>query len=252
MTTESLVVKLDGIVKDFEAAMARARKESDRLNNSTRRTEGALGRFDLSSVAAGVSVGLLTNKIVNLSDAFTRSQNLLINVTDGAQDLANTTEALFDVSERSRASYESTATLYARLARATKDLNLSQKETLDLTETLNKAFAAGGATSQEAAAATVQLSQALASGTLRGDEFNSISEQAPAILDAVAFATGKARGELKELAADGKITSEILIKSIQAYQSTIENEFAQSNGTFSDSLTQANNALLKLEITLFL
>lgn len=245
MTTESLIVKLDAIIRDYEQSVDRATRKTDKLGKSATATSNSMNKFDLSAIAASVSVGLLTTKMVALSDAYTRSQNLLINVTNGTEDLKNTTEDLFNVAERSRASYESTATLYARLARATRSLNLTQQENLELTETLNKAFAAGGATAQEAAASTVQLSQALASGTLRGDEFNSISEQAPAILDAVAFATGRARGELKELAADGKITSEVLIRSIQAYQSSIENEFNKTTATFSDNLTLANNELLK-------
>lgn len=243
--SNALLVELDARIEKFNSKVDSLNTRLNETSTRGKSAEGAIKRFDLSSIAAGVSVGLLANKLNALSDGFIRSQNLLRNVTDGTQNLADVTDKLFNVAERSRAGFESTATLYARMARATKDLKVSQDELLAITETINKAFVAGGASSQEAAAATIQLSQALASGVLRGDEFNSIAEQAPGILDAVAFATGRARGELRELAADGQITSDVLIKSLQLYQSTIEQQFGRTTETFADKVTAANRELQK-------
>ena len=244
--SESLLVELDARIEKFNRKVDEATKSVDGLDRGAKQAELSVKRFDLSTIAAGVSVGLLASKLNGLAETYTNTQNLLVNVTKGTDDLANVTDKLFKVAEASRSEYEATATLYARLARATKDLNVSQDELLRITETINKAFKAGGATTQEAAAATVQLSQALASGVLRGDEFNSIAEQAPAILDAVAFATGKARGELRELAADGQISADVLIKSLKLYANTIDGEFNNTVATFSDKVAIANNELTKL------
>lgn len=145
------------------------------------------------------------------------------------------------MANQSRSSFEATAALYGKLKRATDDLGISQDRVLRITDLINKGFIASGATGQEASNAITQLAQGLASGTLRGDEFNSVAEQAPVILRAVSQETGKTIGQLREFAAQGGITADILIRSIEGYAATIDREFSRTAVTFDQQLTVARN-----------
>jgi len=161
--------------------------------------------------------------------------------TNSTKELAAITKTLFDVSKDTRTSVESTVDLYAKMERATRNLDISQQRLVKITSSINKAFAISGATAQETRGSIRQLGQALASGALRGDEFNSIAEQAPIIMEAVREATGKTAGELRELAATGAITAEILIESLERYANKIDSDFAQATATFGQKLEVARN-----------
>ncbi|MFW9289799.1 tape measure protein, partial [Glaesserella parasuis] len=105
---------------------------------------------------------------------------------------------------------EATTSLYTRSARALKDYGYAQKDILQFTETMNKAMAVGGVSAEAQASALFQLSQALGSGQLQGDEFKTIAESAPIILDVLAEYMGKSRAEVKKLASEGQLTSKLI------------------------------------------
>ncbi|WP_069383958.1 tape measure protein [Halomonas caseinilytica] len=214
-------------------------KGFDRTDKSVNRLNGSLG--ELKGVVSAVAGALVVQRVVQYSDAWTNLQNKLRIVTDSQAELVNVTERLLQVSNQSRADIGTTADLYSRLWRSTRTLGTSQEELIQLTDTINKGFAASGATAQEAESAIRQMSQGLAAGALRGEEFNSVSEQAPVILRAVAAETGIARGELRDFAAEGGITAELLIRSVQNYSKTINREFAQTTASFGQQMTIARN-----------
>ena len=166
-------------------------------------------------------------------------------VTNSFEEYKAVQSQLFSISQRTRADLEATTTIYARSARALKDYGYSQERILTFTETLNKAMAVGGVGAQEQASALFQLSQALGSGRLQGDEFRTIAESAPIILDVVAQYMGKTRSEVKQLASEGKITSQLLFEAITGATEKISADFEKMPLTFGQAMTQLKNQTLK-------
>lgn len=168
------------------------------------------------------------------------------NIAAGAvatEDLAQKQQQLVDLANETRTSTEDTINLYRRLAIAMGEMGRSESDTLRLTELLNKAFQSSGASTQEAAAAALQLSQALASGVLQGDELRSIRENAPLLAQAIADAMGVGIGELKKLGAEGKITGRIVADAIIGAADDIETRFNATTATVGQALTILNNQL---------
>ena len=235
---ESLIVKLDADVRDYTTKMDQAQKKT---TSSTKSMEASFNKVKVGILAVGAAAVAGTAILAKYGDAYTRIQNRIRTVIDPSQDLATVTKELLTLSNDTRSSLDATSELYAKLKRNTDDLNLSNDELLEVTGLINKAFAISGATAAETAGSVRQLAQAFAAGALRGDEFNSVAEGAPVIMEAVAFATGKTKGELRELAAEGKITSEVLIESLQNYSSVINGDFAKANITIEQSQEKLNN-----------
>lgn len=199
----------------------------------------------LRPLVAAVATIIAGNQVTRYADAWLNTQNQLRQVTESTEDLKQTTEELFLISQQSRAGFESTSKLYTRMALATKELGVSQSDLLTVTKAINQSFALSGSTVEETENAIIQLSQGLAAGALRGDEFNSVSEQAPGIMDALTAATGKTRGELREMAADGQITAELILDSMKRAADGIDESFGESFATFNQQLTQASNNITK-------
>ncbi|KTG26216.1 hypothetical protein AWR38_17745 [Idiomarina sp. WRN-38] len=154
-------------------------------------------------------------------------------------------QKLVQVALDTRSNFESTANLYSRLARSTAELGLSQQNLLDLTTTINQSFAVSGATAQEAANAITQLSQGLSAGALRGEEFNSVSEQAPDIMRALAASLNMGVGELKAFAAEGGITAEVVVRALQEASSEIDERFGASIASFGQKMEKANTQIIE-------
>ncbi|MCJ9364766.1 tape measure protein, partial [Acinetobacter baumannii] len=126
-----------------------------------------------------------------------------------------------------------------------KTLNLTMDDTARLTETVSKAVAISGASAEAADAALVQFGQALASGTLRGEELNSVMEQTPALAKAIAQGMGITVGELRSVAAEGKITSQEIVKALRNVESDVDALFGKTDITIGQSLTLLNNEITK-------
>ena len=231
-TTRTIRIKIDS---------KQAVKKVDQLDD---KMDGL--KTSVSKVAAAVALAFAVRPLIKYSDEFKNLQNQLRLVTKGTQNLADVTNELFEVAQKSRTSFSATGELYAKLARSTESLGTSQSDLIRITETINKSFAISGATAQEAENAIRQLGQGLSAGALRGDEFNSVAEQAPGILRAVAAETGKSIGELRAFAAEGKITTDLLVRSLQNYASVVDGEFAQANITISQSTTVFENSFMRL------
>lgn len=182
----------------------------DRVGNAAKR-----GPMDKLVSGAKAFIGLaVVREITRMADAVANLEGRITLVTSSQGQMRAVMGNVFDIAQRTGAQLNSTGMLYSRLAQSLGDVKASQTEMLGITETVNKAMAVSGAASSESAGAIVQLSQAFASGALRGDEFNSVNEAAPRIMQAVADSMGKTRGQLRALAEDGKITSDILRKAL--------------------------------------
>lgn len=200
----------------------------------------------VKKAAIGFIAALGVRELARASDTYTSITNKLKLVTDSTEDLKNTQEDLFRISQRSRSSFEATVGLYARLARSTKGLGVSGKELQKVTDSINKTFIISGASAEEASNAIRQLSQGLAAGALRGDEFNSVAEQAPRLQEAIAESLGVTVGELRDLAAQGKITSEVIITALREQGAAIEDEFGKLTPTIGQALQVLENSFIRL------
>ncbi|EMB5597633.1 tape measure protein, partial [Acinetobacter baumannii] len=141
--------------------------------------------------------------------------------------------------------WDSVLQVYQRFSDNAKTLNLTMDDTARLTETVSKAVAISGASAEAADAALVQFGQALASGTLRGEELNSVMEQTPALAKAIAKGMGITVGELRSVAAEGKITSQEIVKALKNVQDEVDALFAKTDITIGQSLTLLNNEITK-------
>ena len=222
-------------------AARKTRTASELMQNDMRSTSRATDA--LKNAVTGLVGALGAREIIRYSDAWNNAANQLRQVTTGTQELTRAQQSLVNVARDTRSNFEATANLYARLARSTTELGLSQQNLLDLTTTINQSFAASGATAEEASNAITQLSQGLASGALRGDEFNSVAEQAPGILRAVAESLNMNIGELREFAATGGITAEIVVSALQQASDTIANDFGKTVATFGQQMEVARTNL---------
>ncbi|MGJ0628619.1 tape measure protein [Xenorhabdus bovienii] len=224
--------RLDGL----ERGMGRA-------DMATRRLEKSMS--SLSIVASSLISALYVQQIAKYADSWTTVNNKLVNSKKAHEELGEVTTRVFDIAQRSRTSLEATATLYGRLEKSTRSLSISTIQLGNLTETINQAYIVSGATAAEAAGSIIQLSQALGAGALRGEEFNSVSEGAPRIMKAIADYMNVPIGKLKEFAAQGKITPEVVVKALQSAQKEIAKEFAKTTSTIEQAFVVANNNVTK-------
>lgn len=194
--------------------------------------------------AAGL--GLTARELLRQADTYTLLTNRLRLVTDSTADLADVNDALFRASQRTRQSYAATVDLYARLARNARALGLGQRELLAMTEAVTQAVAISGADAQSSSAALVQLGQALASGVLRGDEFNSITENTPRLAQAIADGLGVPLAALRGLAQDGQLTADAVTGALRRAAPGLAREFSQLSPTVAEASTVLGNALLRL------
>lgn len=215
----------------------------NRTTNAVNGTERSMA--SLSRVAASLTAYLSASAIASYAEAWTVLNNKLVNSIKAGETLAVVNQRVFDIAQNSRSSLDGIATLYSRLERAMRSAGLSGQELGQITTTISKAMTVSGATAAESEGALVQLSQALASGVLRGQEFNSMSEQAPALMKGLADSLGVSIGELRKMAGEGKLTTDVLLKAFREMGPTIEREFANTTQTMSQSLQIASNNITK-------
>lgn len=224
-----------------------ARKAEQSTNNLSRSTNNLGSSFSsLKSIIGFIGIAQLSKETIQAADSFKLMEGRLSLVTKGTVELATAQQELFKISQNTRQSFKDTVDLYTSLARSTQQLGKSQKETLGVTETINKAIIISGASADSAKAALVQLGQGFASGTLRGDELNSVLEQTPRIAEAIAKGMGKTIGELRQLGADGKLTGEAVFEALQKQAQSIDEEFSKMPKTVGQATTQMGNSLLDL------
>ncbi|MFW2004492.1 tape measure protein [Acinetobacter baumannii] len=246
MAQESRLV----IVIDAKNAERNARNLGNELDSIERKGDFATKSMDGLSVAtrqlAGYMAGLVTvSAAISKMDTYTGLQNRLKLVTNSQVELNKATEDTFRIAQKTYSAWDSVLQVYQRFSDNAKTLNLTMDDTARLTETVSKAVAISGASASAADAALVQFGQALASGTLRGEELNSVMEQTPALAKAIAQGMGITVGELRTVAAEGKITSQEIVKALKNVQADVDALFAKTDITISQSLTLLNNEITK-------
>lgn len=181
-------------------------------------------------------------KGMSITDEYINTSSRLSLINDGLQTQAELQEKIFDAAERAKGSYSDMAGAIAKMGLLAGDAFSSNDELIAFTELVQKSFKVSGADTSEQQGAMRQLSQAMASGRLQGDELVSIMENAPMIYEAIAKYTGLTKGELKELSSDGAITADIIKNAMFMAGEGINAKFEEMPTTFGDIWTRIKNS----------
>jgi len=237
----------------FEASaapIAAAGRQVDDFNNRQRRAEDGANKVkSIWSAMGGIIKTALASfgvkKVLELADNMTTTRARLDLMNDGLQTTAELQDMIMASANRSRASYQATADAVSKLGVNAADAFNSSKELVAFSELVNKTFVISGATAEEQKNAMLQLTQAMASGVLRGDELRSIFEQSPVLVQTIADYLDVPIGKIRDMAAEGQITSEIVKNAMLASADEINSKFASMPMTFSQVWTIAKNIALE-------
>ena len=193
----------------------------------------------LVAVAAGFKLG---RDLIRMSDTMAQTTARLDLMNDGNQSTNDLQQMIYESAQRSRTDYTDTADVVAKLGQRAGDAFGSNAEVLQFAENMNKQFVIAGASQQEIASASLQLTQALGSGVLRGEELNAVFESAPNIIQTIADYLGEPIGKIREMASDGQITADVVKNAMLSATDKINQEFASMPKTWGQAMTQIKNA----------
>ena len=216
--------------KRYTNEVSRSNRQAGELMRTVRGIAGVLGSL------------AVTRGFIQMSDSMTSINAKLSMINDGAQSNAELQDMIYQSAQRSRAAYESTANMVARLGMNAKEAFNSNAELVQFAENLNKQFTIAGATQEEMASATLQMTQALSSGVLRGEELNAVFEAAPNVIRTIADYLDEDIGKIRELASDGQLTAEVVKNAMLAATDDINSQFESIPMTFSGAWQMVRNA----------
>lgn len=233
-------------INQIEQNINQAKESQNEFNNSVRNGHSPIdGLVNKAKLLIGTYLGISALKgALNQSDELAQTTARLNIINDGLQTTAELQKLIFQSAQNSRGSYKDVAANVARLGSVAKDAFGSTGEVVAFSELLNKQFKIAGSTQQEMAAVSLQLSQALGSGVLRGDELNSVFEQAPTIIQSIADYLDVPIGKIRSMASEGQITADIVKKAMFASADSINEKFEQMPKTFGDIATDIKNRSL--------
>lgn len=242
--TASLIVsaKVEGADK-LKSDLNSIGSEAKKAEKSASQLSGAF--TTLKTAMAAVAGSMIVREFVQISDEMSLMNSRLKKATDSMAEFAAQQKALHAIARDTHADIKDTTDLYVKLAPALKDLGKNTDEINKVTSSFTKALQLGGASAEEAAAAIKQFGQAMGSGALKGDEFNSIAEASPTLMRYFADGLGVPIGKLKELASQGKLTAEAVSDALLKMNEQISKDAAQMPVTVGDAFTD-----LKTEMSL--
>lgn len=243
---KSMEKAFDIDMSDFVGGVSDGKEKVSELNAELAKTgdkaeEAAGGLGKIGTVLAGFATLSFAKSLLDTADAMQSINNQVRQVTSSETEYLAVQRQLLEVANNTRASLESTSSLYVSTSRALKDYGYTQQEILQFTEATNNAMTIGGVQAEQQAAALLQLSQALGSGVLQGDEFKSIAEAAPILLDTIAEYMGKSRAEIKKLGSEGELTADVLFKAISGASEKFGEQAAKMPMTMGQALTVFSN-----------
>lgn len=243
----------------------KASDAGDRHADSLRRASGAASGADKTTRTLAQSVQEIGKQLEFARNAVTawvaalgtiRSVQSVVQIADdfkllearikassySQEEFTGAMDAVRSVAAKTASPLKETATLFLRINDATRTMGLSQQEVADTTQVVAQTLRISGATAEESAGALLQFGQALAAGVLRGDEFNSVMEQAPRLSRALAESLGVSTGELRRMAEQGQLTADAVVKALLNQKSVIEAEYAQLPLTVGAAWTLLTNS----------
>ena len=247
----ALKSELSAAVVAYRQIGTAATSAGDLQTTANKKVAGSLdqikGQLDalrnLAGLALGGSiVGNLASDLARTADAYSNLSARIKLVTGDGTAFNAAFKGVEEVAQRTNTSLEATGELFGRIAAAGKTLGVTNAEALRLTETINQALVISGASAESSSAAVTQLLQALQSGVLRGDEFNSVMEQSPRLAKALADGLGVTTGELRKLAEAGQLTATTVIQSLQGQSAALQSEFEKIPLTIGRSIQSLSNA----------
>ena len=220
----------------------------DRFNDSIREGSSAADGLwnKLKGIAATMGGLTALKNLVDLSDSMASTKARLNLIVDDGGSVADLEKKIMASAQRSRASYLSTAKAVSQMGLMAGDAFANNDELIAFTETLNKQFVIAGANAAGAEAATLQLTQAMASGVLRGEELNSVFEQAPNVIQSIADYLDVPIGQIRTMASEGQITADIVKNAMFAAADDINAKFESMPMTWGQVFTQAGNIALQV------
>lgn len=232
------------------ADIGAASRQVDNFNNRQEQAERGANRVKsvwskMGGVIKSALAAFSVKKIVELADGMTTTRARLDLMNDGLQTTAELQDMIMKSANRSRAAYSTTADAVAKMGIMAGDAFSSNEELIAFSELINKQFTIAGTSAAGIDAAMLQLTQAMSSGVLRGEELNSVFEQAPTIIQTIADYLGVPIGKIREMAAEGQITSTIVKNAMLASADEINAKFAAMPMTFSQVWTIAKNIALE-------
>ena len=243
---KSMEKAFDIDMSDFIGGVGDGKEKVKELNAELAKTgdkaeEAAGGLGKIGTLLAGFASVSFAKSMLDTADAMQSINSQVRQVVSSESEYLAVQRQLLDVANNTRASLESTSSLYVSTSRALKDYGYTQQEILQFTEATNNAMTIGGVGAQQQAAALMQLSQALGSGVLQGDEFKSIAEAAPILLDTIAEYMGKSRAEIKKLGSEGQLTADVIFKAISGASEKFGEQAAKMPMTMGQALTVFSN-----------
>lgn len=218
--------------------------KQERQTGETKETRSAANGLlgVVQNIAAAAGAGMLLRSAISYSDTMAQTRARLNAVNDGLQTTEELQRMIYNSAQRSRGSYTDTANMVARLGQNAKEAFSSNAETIQFAENLNKMFKLAGASQEEVSSATLQLTQALSSGVLRGEELNAVFEAAPNVIRQIADYMGVPIGQIRDLASEGQITADIVKNAMLSATNDINAQFAQMPMTYADAFQLIQNA----------
>ena len=240
------VIKAGLAMDTWESSIKKASNEQNQLNNSLKTGQNqASNLMNTLKSMVGAYVGIQgIQKLVGVSDRMTSTTARLNMIVDDGGSVEALEEKIMQSAQRSRASYLDTAQAISQMGLLAGDAFQTNDELIQFTETLNKQFVIAGANQAGASAATLQLTQALSSGVLRGEELNSVFEQAPNVIQTIADYLDVPIGSIRETASEGQITAEIVKNAMLSATQSVNEQFESMPMTWGQVWTQMENIAL--------
>jgi len=247
--TLDLIARIGG----FQQGMDQAARSTQRsMGQVARHAESASASVagSFKTIAGAAAAFFSAQQVVEYSQTWVGVQNRIKQVSETFDEFSKQSSAVFSIAQNSQSSLEATAELYQRIAASSGQLGATQEKVAQVTQNISKAMSASGVSAESAQAALVQLGQAFASGVLRGEELNSVLEQAPGLAQAIADGLGVARESLRSMGEAGKLTSKEVFSAILSQTRSIDDAFARSQTTVSGAFQVMENSAAKFFGTL--
>lgn len=247
-TAREELANANATIIQVEEMLKKANNESSKMpqkfSNATNSADGLLNK--VKSIALTVGGITAIKNILNLSDKMTNTTarlNMIVDDKGSVEDLEN---KIFASAQRSRANYMDTASTVAKLSMNAGKAFKNNNETIAFAELLNKQFVIAGSGQSEIASASLQLTQALGAGALRGEELNAVFEAAPPIIQSIADYLKVDIGQIKQMASEGKISADVVKNAMFASADSINEKFESMPMTWAQVWTKVSNFALKM------
>jgi tape measure domain-containing protein len=246
-SAEAELQSIERNINSAEMEMRQLAAAEDQVNEKARQSESAFGgmKNKLMGMAATIGAAIGVKQIIGLADEISNTTARLNLMTGSLAETKQLQDQIYESAQRSRTGYLETADVVAKLGARAKDAFSTPEETLQFAENLNNQFVIAGASQQEIASASLQLTQGLGSGVLRGEELNAVFESAPNVIQTIADYLGKPIGAIRGMASEGMITADIVKNAMIGATDDINKQFESIPMTWSQLWTSIKNSVIK-------